>query len=64
MTKIWFDGEKVVTQEIPESEYAAPRSWVGLTEEEIKECFKITPDLFLPWHIYKRIEAKLKEKNT
>jgi hypothetical protein len=38
--------------------------WVGLTEEEIKECFTITPDLFLPWHIYTRIEAKLKEKNT
>jgi len=37
--------------------------WVGLTEEEVKECFKITPDLFLPWHIYARIEAKLKEKN-
>ena len=38
--------------------------WVGLTEEEIKECFAITPDQFLPWQIYKRIEAKLKEKNT
>jgi len=40
------------------------RTWVGLTEEEIKECFKITPDLFLPWHIYAKIEAKLKEKNA
>jgi hypothetical protein len=40
------------------------REWVGLTEEEIKECFAITPDQFLPWQIYKRIEAKLKEKNT
>jgi hypothetical protein len=39
------------------------RQWVGLTEEEVKECFTITPDLFLPWHIYARIEAKLKEKN-
>jgi hypothetical protein len=39
------------------------RKWVGLTEEEIKECFKITPDLFLPLHIYARIEAKLKDKN-
>ena len=43
-------------------EYKKP--WVGLTEEEIKECFKITPDQHLPWHIYQRIEAKLKEKNT
>ena len=44
--------------------YAAPqRTWVGLTEDEIKECFKITPDQFLSWQIYKKIEAKLKEKN-
>ncbi len=35
-----------------------------LTDEEIKDCFKITPDQHLPWHIYQRIEAKLKEKNT
>ena len=40
------------------------KPWVGLTEEELKECFSITPDLFLPWHIYKRIEQKLKEKNN
>jgi len=40
------------------------KPWVGLTEDEIAECFKITPDQHLPWHIYKRIEAKLKEKNT
>ena len=40
------------------------REWVGLTEEEIKECFAITPDQFLPWQIYKRIEIKLKERNT
>ena len=39
------------------------RTWVGLTEEEIAECFKVTPDQYLTWHIYKRIEAKLKEKN-
>ena len=42
----------------------AQRTWVGLTDEEIKDCFKITPDQHLPWHIYQRIEAKLKEKNT
>jgi hypothetical protein len=45
-------------------ELAAQRQWVGLTEEEIKECFKITPDQYLTWHIYTRIEAKLKEKNA
>jgi hypothetical protein len=41
----------------------AQRTWVGLTEEEIAECFKITPDQYLPWQIYKRIEAKLRSKN-
>ena len=40
------------------------REWLGLTEDEIAECFKVTPDQYLTWHIYKRIEAKLKEKNT
>jgi hypothetical protein len=40
------------------------KPWIGLTEEEIKECFKVTPDMHLPWHIYTRIEAKLKEKNV
>ena len=40
------------------------KPWVGLTEEEIKECFTITPDQYLHWHIYKRIEQKLKDKNT
>lgn len=39
------------------------RPWVGLTWEEVDECFKITPDQYLPAQIYKRIEAKLKEKN-
>ena len=40
------------------------KEWVGLTEDEVKECFAITPDMFLPWHIYKRIEIKLKERKT
>jgi len=39
------------------------KQWVGLTEEEVKECFAITPDQFLSRQIYKRVEAKLKEKN-
>jgi hypothetical protein len=44
--------------------YTSPqRTWVGLTEEEIKECFALTPDQHLPWQIYKRIEIKLKERN-
>ena len=27
--------------------------WVGLTDDEIEECFVITPDQFLKRHIYK-----------
>jgi len=43
--------------------FSSQRTWVGLTEEEVKECFAITPDQFLSWQIYKRVQAKLKEKN-
>ena len=47
-----------------EEETSAQRTWVGLTEDEITECFKITPDQYLPWQIYRRIETKLRSKNT
>jgi hypothetical protein len=60
--KTWFDGEKILTQEIPESEYAAPRLWVGLTDEEVAElsAFVYAGD---PQYV-RLIETKLKEKNT
>jgi len=91
ITKTWFDGEKVVMQEIPESEvykqepaawydkhgmvthdpfegirplYAAPRQWVGLTDEEVKHMLELF--VIPPQHIemvVQAIEAKLKEKN-
>lgn len=48
----------------PVATLPSKKKWVGLTNEEIKECFVITPDLYLPLHIYQKIEAKLKEKNT
>ena len=51
------------THEITSVTIRPKRTWVGLTDGEIKDCFKITPDQYLPWHIYQRIEAKLKEKN-
>ena len=35
------------------------REWVGLTDEEIWDCYSRQGNLF-----YKAIEAKLKEKNT
>jgi len=42
----------------------AQRTWVDLSDEDIEECFTVTPDLYLKRHIAQRISAKLKEKNT
>jgi hypothetical protein len=60
-----IDGRQIQVQSSVDKAVNAlsKREWVGLTEDEITECFKITPDQYLPWQIYRRIEAKLKEKN-
>ena len=39
------------------------RPWVGLTDEEIQECLKGLPTQTIDVYA-RRIEAKLKEKNT
>jgi hypothetical protein len=39
----------------------ARREWIGLTEEEVDQCYADTADEF---QFYQAIEAKLKEKNT
>jgi hypothetical protein len=47
--------------------YAAPRQWVGLTDEEIKEIigpWGDTPIKGYTRKLFDQIEAKLKEKNT
>jgi hypothetical protein len=47
--------------------YIAPREWVGLTDEEIKdirEDFTYNDEDFNEFGFAKDIEAKLKEKNT
>ena len=41
--------------------YAAPRPWVGLTDEELSELSASGLSL---WELWRAIEAKLKEKNT
>ena len=38
-----------------------PRPWVGLTDEEYTELWGMKPDLL---NFFRKIEAKLKEKNT
>jgi hypothetical protein len=41
--------------------YAAPRQWVGLTDEELSE---LSASGLALWELWKAIEDKLKEKNT
>lgn len=38
-----------------------PRQWVGLTDEEYTELWGAKPDLL---NFFRKIEAKLKEKNA
>jgi len=75
MTKTWFDGEKIVTQEIPEEQiytigplYIPPpqRPWVGLTDEEIAEIAS-KPAAIVDSYVHtfaRAIEATLRSKNT
>ncbi len=48
--------------------WSPQRTWVGLTDEEIQECYseayKIVQGRQLEIAFYKTIEAKLKEKNN
>ena len=38
---------------------AMPRTWVGLTNKELADCWETIPELAM-----RKVEAKLKEKNT
>ena len=60
ITKTWFDGKNIVTQEIPVQEVYG-REWVGLTDEEwLSLGCKSVEEV----RIGLAIEAKLKEKNN
>ena len=65
ITKTWFDGKNIVTQEIPEAEIYK-RPWVGLTNNELQPIADEYRILFGSWveDFARAIEAKLKEKNT
>ena len=68
-----FDNQAYVAKALrdrlaqPEYEFECPRcghccqqrEWVGLTDEEVWECYSDRGSVF-----YRAIEAKLKEKNT
>ena len=63
MKKIWFDGDKLVEQHIPESEIYK-REWVGLTDEEIDHLAEFHGLDYMSYEPFtKAIEAKLKQKN-
>ena len=61
--KAMFDQIQPITQGIPQipQEHSSKRTWVGLTDEEMKELWENKG-----WYVtmYKAVEAKLKEKNT
>lgn len=61
MTKTWFDGKNIITQEIPETEiYKKP--WKKLTEEERASFEAALPKTQEEWdELFNGIEAKLKE---
>jgi len=59
-TQIYADTLLIVYQQgFADGKRAAQRQWVGLTDEEASWCQ--APSTIQTW---KRIEAKLKEKNT
>ena len=40
------------------------RTWVGLTDEEVDECYYWKDRLWTTDELVRHVEAKLKEKNT
>jgi hypothetical protein len=47
--------------------YTAPRQWIGLTDEEIKEIIGPWGDTPIKWRkreLFDQIEAKLRSKNV
>ena len=59
ITKTWFDGENIVTQEIPVGE-VYKREWQGLTKGEINSALS----KYQNWYDFAaHLENILKEKN-
>jgi hypothetical protein len=61
-----MQGTPPAPQPVPVKTYSggkpwpvAPKPWVGLTNQERSECWETIPELAM-----KKVEAKLKEKNT
>ena len=67
-----FDKEITAIKEAlaqPEPQYVAfmdvpQRTWVGLTDEEVDECYYWKDRLWTTDELVRHVEAKLKEKNN
>ena len=59
VTKVWIENDKMFALQIPEAEIYK-REWVGLTDEERKDCVSE----YYRWGIADAVEAKLKDKNA
>ena len=70
MTKIWFDGKNIITQEIPKAEvYKKP--WVDLSDSQLEAIYyEVVAEhrgAPMPWGqvvFAKAVQAALKELNT
>jgi len=63
-TSLFREMEAGAKEEYTIPVYTQPqRTWVGLTDEEIQECLQGLPTQTIDVYA-RRIEAKLKEKNT
>jgi len=59
----WFETNKGDDDSIPLYKEPPQRTWVGLTDEEIQECLQGLPTQTIDVYA-RRIETKIKEKNT
>ena len=61
--RLWFEADKNDDGAIPLYKDQQQRTWVGLTDGEIQECLQGLPTQTIDVYA-RRIEAKLKERNT
>ena len=61
--RLWFEADKNDDGAIPLYKDQQQRTWVGLTDEEIQECLQGLPTQTIDVYA-RRIETKIKEKNT
>jgi hypothetical protein len=58
-----YQGRETRPEELAQTSHDTKRPWVGLTDEEANLLWESTDDRD-SWELIKRVEAKLKERNT